>query len=339
VPAAAGETLPDDAERLFELLPVAAYVCDRDGLIVRFNRRAAALWGREPALGDPALPFSGAVRAFAANGRPLTAADCSVREALASGHGVSDSEVVIERPDGSRVRCRGTVEVMRDAAGEVSGAICCLHETGAADAALLLREMDHRVKNLFALVGSVINLSARTAATPKELAEALQARLGALARSHALTRTDAGRADEPATTLHALIRTILSPYDEAAGADGRVRIEGADCAIGGGAVTAFALLLHEFATNAAKYGALSVVEGRVTIACRVAAERLLLTWTEEGGPPVAPPETEDGFGTFLARATVEGQLAGSIVREWLPAGLVIHLDVGRDRLAPPAAGA
>jgi PAS domain S-box-containing protein len=205
---------------------------------------------------------------------------------------------------------------------------------------LLLREMDHRIKNLFALAGSLVTLSARTAATPQELAEALHQRLGALARSQALTQGRAGATSaEPATTLQALVRTILAPYDEGTGADARVRFEGCDAPIGSGAVTAFALLLHEFATNAAKYGALSVPDGRVTVGCEEVGERLHLTWTEEGGPAVTPPDAEDGFGTFLARATVQGQLGGTIERAWRPAGLVIRLDVAQDRLMPAAAPA
>ncbi|HVV92014.1 MAG TPA: GAF domain-containing protein [Hyphomicrobiales bacterium] len=204
---------------------------------------------------------------------------------------------------------------------------------------LLLREMDHRIKNLFALAGSVVSLSARTANSPQELAEAVHARLGALARSQALTRAQApaaAGAPETATTMHALIATILSPYAAADAGTPRTTVEGADIAIGGPAVTAFALLLQEFATNAAKYGALSVPDGRVAVACDEAGDRFRLRWTERGGPPVAPPAEEDGFGTFLARATVEGQLGGTIARDWRPEGLVIRLDVARDRLLPPA---
>jgi two-component sensor histidine kinase len=111
-------------------------------------------------------------------------------------------------------------------------------------------------------------------------------------------------------------------------------IGGPDVPIAGGYVTSFALLLHEFATNAAKYGALSTPAGHVDIACSEHDGRFVLSWTERGGPRVDPqvPHTE-GFGTLLAQVTVKGQLAGEISRDWKPDGLTIRLSFARDRIA------
>ncbi|URK89224.1 hypothetical protein LP421_30195 (plasmid) [Rhizobium sp. RCAM05350] len=105
-----------------------------------------------------------------------------------------------------------------------------------------------------------------------------------------------------------------------------------DVPIGGSAVTSFALLLHEFATNAAKYGALSVPEGIVEISCHEDGDQFILTWTERGGPPVDRQTDGKGFGTALGRATVRSQLGGEIVRDWKPEGLSIRLSVARDLL-------
>ena len=117
------------------------------------------------------------------------------------------------------------------------------------------------MKILFALAGGVVALSARSATTPQALSSAVSGRLAALAKAHALTLrpfSETNHSMEQSTTLHALMQTILSPHDGRTD-DGRPRvvISGPDIPIAGSSVTSLALLLHEFATNAAKYGALS----------------------------------------------------------------------------------
>ncbi|MDQ2860525.1 MAG: PAS domain-containing protein, partial [Pseudomonadota bacterium] len=134
---------------------------------------------------------------------------------------------------------------------------------------LLLREMDHRVKNLFAVVGGVVSLSARSATTPADMACAIQGRLGALAAAHLLIRPRWAASDsaEHNTKLGDLIRAVLSPYFDPSrhGDDMRAVISGPEISIGGEAITSLALVLHELATNSAKYGAFSNPGGRVHI--------------------------------------------------------------------------
>src|SRR5690606_25691851 len=120
------------------------------------------------------------------------------------------------------------------------------------------------------LASSLVTLSARSAATSEEMAQAVSARLNALAQAHSLTiRRAAGPAgsNDQTTTLHALIQTIAAPYSGSVAASSCLTITGPDIAVSGSAVTSFALLLHEFATNAAKYGGLSVPEGGIDIIC------------------------------------------------------------------------
>src|SRR5690606_14909622 len=130
----------------------------------------------------------------------------------------------------------------------------------------------------------------RSAETAVDLAAAVSARLDALARAHSLTirRSFGTTGNNDQTSLHALIQTIAAPYVAAAGSP-QLTISGADLAISGSAVTSFALLLHEFATNAAKYGGFSVPEGGVDIVCEDGAEEFVLTWTERGGPLLDGP--------------------------------------------------
>jgi PAS domain S-box-containing protein len=202
---------------------------------------------------------------------------------------------------------------------------------------MLFREMGHRIRNLFALASSVVALSARFAQTPHDMADTVRDRLDALARAHDLTlptHVDAADQTDPHTTLHALIRTIVSPYDDAGRQDNqRVTIRGPDVPVSPGAVTSLALLLHEFATNAAKYGALLSPAGHVDVTCEIAGDELRVAWQERGGPTLEGPALREGFGTLLGHATVRRQLGGSIARDWNPVGLTIRLIVPLARLA------
>jgi two-component system CheB/CheR fusion protein len=201
---------------------------------------------------------------------------------------------------------------------------------------LLLREMDHRVKNLFAITGGVVSLSARSAKTPQEMATTIQGRLGALASAHQLVRPrrlGAGAAKMEAT-LAAIIETILRPYHVTSdpGDEARTVVEGPDVAIGGDAVTSLAMILHEMATNAAKYGALSTPGGRIHVSWGIKKRRLELLWTERGGPQIKGAPDREGFGSLLARRSINGQLDGQMTYDWNPEGLTVHLSAATERL-------
>jgi len=196
---------------------------------------------------------------------------------------------------------------------------------------LLLREMSHRVNNLFTLAGSIVGLSARTAKSPRELAESTRARLSALARAHALTFSHGFGGNPPqSTTLQSLVRAIVAPFDESE--HPRIAISGIDSGVCGSAVTSLALLLHEFATNAAKYGGLSGDTGSVKVVFREEGDSVVVHWTEHGGPAVSPPNGRFGFGEVLSRIAVSDQLGGEIVRDWRPEGLATRLSFPRSRL-------
>jgi PAS domain S-box-containing protein len=202
---------------------------------------------------------------------------------------------------------------------------------------LLLRELNHRVKNLFAVTGGMVSLSARTANTPKELAVNIRGRLAALALAHELI-LPSGNADsapaEKSGNLEDLVQKILSPYLDAANdAKTRLILKGPPIALGAQAVTSLALVLHELATNAVKYGALSVETGCLIIEWAVRDAALFLTWTERGGPGLAGAPTVNGFGTMLSSHSVRGQFNGTLSYEWLPSGLVVELSLPMERLS------
>ena len=195
---------------------------------------------------------------------------------------------------------------------------------------LLLKEMDHRVKNLFAVVSGVVGLSARSAMTPKEMATKAQGRIGALARAHVLIRSENRGSDAKLkSTLEALVRTIVEPYCDLSDGlvDARAVIEGPQVQIGDESVTSLALVLHELATNAAKYGAFSTAEGRVLISWTVDEGGLALKWKERGGPVISGVPEREGFGSLLARTSAQGQLGGQLTYDWEPEGLTVCLTV------------
>ena len=257
---------------------------------------------------------------------------------LRRGGRVEHYETVRRRKDGSLVEVSLTVSRVRDAQGRVVGTSKIArditeHRRAQEQQRLLLREMNHRVKNLFTLAGGVVALSTRSARTVQELAEAVRARLGALSRAHDLTLpsiSDGEEADDRSTTLHALVQVIISPFIDS---DHRVAVDGCDVPIGGSAVTSFALLLHELASNAAKYGALSSPSGSVSLDCSVRQDELLLTWAEHGGPRLKGQPANKGFGSLLTDATVRSQFGGQISRDWKPEGLIVQLSLPLERLS------
>jgi PAS domain S-box-containing protein len=258
------------------------------------------------------------------------------------GERVAPYQTVLQHKNGSLVELSVAVSPIKNAAGGIDGTAVIGRASDEVRATHEVRdvpagEMRHRIRNLFALASGVVGLSARFAQTPEDMADTVRSRLDALARAHDLTwpsLSELADGSEPRATLHALVRTIVSPYDNAEhGGLERVTISGADIPISGGAKTNFALLLHEFATNAAKYGALSLPTGHVDVGCAVAGDELCVLWRERGGPALDGPALREGFGSMLARATVERQFGGSIAREWDSEGLTIRLVVSLARLS------
>ncbi len=201
---------------------------------------------------------------------------------------------------------------------------------------LLVRELDHRVKNQFAVFDGLVRFTARTAHDAAGLAEALRGRVWALAAAHDLVRDAAGDGAARGlcpTTLAALLEAVLGPFGTGAAGRGRIALAGPEVAVGPTAAAALALALHELATNAARHGALSLPEGQVTIAWS-SAETVAITWAEAGGPAVAGCPARRGFGSTLVRQSIEHQLAGQAAFDWSdPGGLRVVLTLPAERLA------
>ena len=193
---------------------------------------------------------------------------------------------------------------------------------------LLSQELSHRIKNIFAVVSALIALSARQYPEARAFAAALRTRIAALARAHEFVRphTEVSRPTVGSMTLHAFLAALFKAYVDGEG-KARVCLTGDDATFDDQAATSVALLFHELATNAAKYGALSVDTGEVTLDTRRAGDRFILTWSEAGGPRIKGPPTDTGFGSSLASLSVEGQLGGKLEREWREGGLRVVADL------------
>ncbi|KQM86976.1 hypothetical protein ASE67_04305 [Sphingomonas sp. Leaf23] len=194
---------------------------------------------------------------------------------------------------------------------------------------ILSRELSHRIKNIFAIISGLVRMSARRMPQVRDFADDLARRIAALGAAHDLARphSDISRPLIGEATLHHVLRELLSPY-----AVEQWRIEGDDVPIDDRGATPVALIFHELATNAAKYGGLSLPDGRVEIATRLHGDALRIDWCESGGPAITGEPDATGFGTRLAALSIEQQLAGSIVRDWRPEGLAVRIDLGRSAL-------
>src|SRR5262249_36520134 len=179
---------------------------------------------------------------------------------------------------------------------------------------------------------------ARASKTPAEMEAAIRERLASLSRAQELTRPgliqpESESSDQP--TLKGLIHAIFAPY-VAAESNGPepVVVSGCDQEINDSAVTGVALLLHELATNAAKYGALSTSSGVIHIDCLSLDDRLVMTWEERGGPHIDGPPNKEGFGGSLARKIVANQFGGRLSHEWNSGGLIIRIEIPLSHLNP-----
>lgn len=193
---------------------------------------------------------------------------------------------------------------------------------------LVSQELSHRIKNIFAVVSALVALSARQYPEAKGFAGSLRTRINALARAHEFVRphTETSQPAVGVTTLHAFFNDLFGAYADEKG-EGRVLISGDDAVFDDQSATSVALLFHELATNAAKHGALSEPQGRVSLNTRHKGDRFILTWSETGGPPVDGSPSRSGFGSSLATVSVEAQLGGRLEREWRPEGLRMVVDL------------
>jgi two-component system CheB/CheR fusion protein len=232
-------------------------------------------------------------------------------------------ETVRRRKDGSLIDISLTVSPIMAADGRVMGASKIARDIterkrSAAHISVLAREAEHRAKNVLATVQAVVKLT--EAETVADFKNAIEGRLLALASVHTLLVESRWSGAE----LHDLVIKELSPYRKGDGT--RVVIEGPGLKLEPSTAQTIAVVFHELTTNAVKYGALSVCKGRIGVSwTRPEIGRLVIRWTETGGPAVTPP-TRKGFGTKVM-ANMIHQARGEIGFDWHPAGLACEIEL------------
>ncbi len=296
----------------------AIFTTDLKGRITSWNRGASEVlgWDEADALGRPSAIM------YTPEDHAAGVPEAELAEALANGRSEHDRWHL--RVDGSRIWGTEIVTPLQDGDGEARGYLKILRDRTAQrreeeQRRLLLDELNHRVKNTLAIVQSLVVQTARGSAMPDALRDTLEARLHALAAAHDLLTRETWRGAE----LADVVAATLAPFD---GAAIRVRAHGPGLRLPPNAALVLNMALHELATNAAKYGALSAPDGYVEIAWRLAPADgvssgvLDLLWSERGGPAVAPPARQ-GFGSQLIEDGVSYQLGGSVALRFDPVGV------------------
>jgi PAS domain S-box-containing protein len=241
------------------------------------------------------------------------------------------TEFRVIRPNGELRWCIGTAVASVDATDHIvriSGVTVDITDRKDAEErqALLAREVDHRARNALALVQSIVRLT--RAETIKSYTAAVDGRIGALSRAHTLLAQSRWQGAD----LARLVDEELAPYRTSEG--DRIAASGPDVSLEPRTAQTLALALHELSTNAAKYGALSVMSGRVKLTWELRSEKLVLQWVESDGPATLPPATP-GFGIRVISASIERQLEGEAKFDWRPEGLHCSLAVPRgDQIEP-----
>ncbi|ASP93686.1 sensor histidine kinase [Sinorhizobium meliloti] len=191
---------------------------------------------------------------------------------------------------------------------------------------LLTREMSHRLKNLFTIVDGMIRISARSTDNKDDLVALLSGRLHALAAAHSLVRPSFSDVQGAASNLAELLSIVAEPHEPpTTGGRRRLSLRGPSVLCGEQSVNGLALVFHELATNAAKYGALCSENGRVDVLWQIDGDDLSITWSEDRGTQISIPPASKGFGSTLVEATVTHQFGGTLSYDWRPDGLSVNI--------------
>lgn len=310
---------------------------DLNGLITSWNAGAQKIYG------------------YAANeiiGEPMSTllADDQIDEwplnlaKLRKGDPIVNFDISRTTKDDRAIHLSLTISPIRDEQGKIVGASAVARDIAERKAAeeralLLMAELDHRVKNILAVVSSVVSQTLRSDSSPDTLGVEIEGRITAIARAHNLL-TDHGGTE---SSLRDLIAVEVRPYEQG----GNIVLSGPDVKLTSKASLTLALAVHELATNAAKYGCLSVAEGQLHVSWSVTGEasapQLSIKWLEMGGPAVKVPSRR-GFGTKLIEVSLVRGLGAKVDRVFDPTGVSCSIvipfvsDVGSVRSAHDASG-
>ena len=298
---------------------------DLDGIIMSWNSGARRIFGyeAEEVIGKPVTILIPPDRHDEEPG---------ILARIRAGERVEHYETVRRRKDGALLDISLTVSPVRDDAGNIIGASKIARDITnrkklEKHRELLMAELSHRVKNTLAIVLSIERLTfARLADGAAN--RAFRARIHALAQAHARL----AESKWLGVSLQRLIEDELAPYAQS----GNTILSGPPVSLSPHCAVNMALAIHELATNAAKHGALSSPQGRVTVSWEREQDGVRMIWREEGGPPVAPPGRA-GFGRLLLEQALHQELNSHVSMEFRPEGLKCTILIPNQELEAPSA--
>jgi PAS domain S-box-containing protein len=251
----------------------------------------------------------------------------TILERISRGERIENYETVRRRKDGSLVDVSLTISPVRNAEGKIVGASKIARDITRQKRTerrekILMADLDHWVRNALARVSVLAMSSCRDSSSVDEFARSLDGRIHSMAVAHTLLSQRAGHG----AGLGVLVHNQLAPY----AADANITIRGTELMLTPVAIQAMGMVLHELVTNAAKYGALSVPTGQVSVSWDrtqngSAAANLIFVWREFGGPPTAA-EVKSGYGTRLIRELVPYELGGAVDLALAPEGVTCRIE-------------
>jgi PAS domain S-box-containing protein len=293
---------------------------DLNGIVTSWNRGAERIFGyaADEMIGRPLMTVIPPDR---------HSEEVEILAKLRRGEHIDHYETVRQRKDGSLVDISLTLSPVRDAAGKIVGASKIVRDISDRKQAqarqeLLTHEIQHRTKNLFAVVLAVVSRSFAGKQSVKDAETAVVSRLRSLGQTHIMLIDKEWQGAD----LAEIVRSEMSPYA------GRVQVEGASLTLSATAAQNFALAVHELATNAAKYGALSNATGRVHISWFNGSNRLTFRWQERGGPTVRPP-THKGFGSAVLEQVMAEYFEEPPEMDFAPGGVTYSLAASLSSIA------
>jgi PAS domain S-box-containing protein len=288
---------------------------DLKGVISSWNRGAERIFGyaAEEVVGKPIIILIPAERHDE---------EKEILQRIGRGERIDHYETVRRRKDGSLVDISLSVSPVKTVEGKIIGASKIARDIterkrAAERIMLLAREVDHRAKNLMAVMQAVVHFT--QAETPEDFRTAIEGRLRAVAKAHDLFAETRWKGAD----IHSVVTEELAPYSH--NGEARAAIDGPSLLLEPNKAQIMAIVVHELTTNAAKYGALSSSTGHVRVEWRCVDGRFVFGWIEKGGPPVKAP-TRHGFGTGIIERMVR-QLGGDVRFDWHSDGLVCEVAI------------
>ena len=306
------------------------YTTDRDGRLVSMNPAAEAL------LGWPFTELSGRhmhemAHHHHSDGKVFSVRECPLSQVVESGEPLTGQEDEFIRKDGSFLPVVYSAAPVREG-DEIVGLVVIFRDATEKRRAeergrALAKEISHRNKNLLTIVQTIVSRSLAEKTSPAEARRAIMQRLQAIAKSQTALETGGF----VAASLDEITRLEFEPFS------GRIDSAGPEVLLNPLAAQTFAMLLHELATNAVKYGALSAPNGKVSVQWSVEPgeehAQFRFRWSERGGPPVTLPGRE-GFGSVLIDKIVAQDFGARAKTDFAPEGLNYEMEVALSALAP-----